>query len=46
MDILYNCRFEIREQREISVWYTGPFLALTVTFAHSISFTKKLNARQ
>jgi hypothetical protein len=30
MNIVYidKCRYEIREQRQIPVWYTGPFRAV------------------
>jgi hypothetical protein len=30
MDIIYTdkCRYEVQEQKEVPVWYTGPFRAL------------------
>jgi hypothetical protein len=33
MDIVYvdECRYEIQEQEEVPVWYTGPFRALLTT---------------
>jgi hypothetical protein len=33
MDIAYidKCRYEIKEQKEVPVWYTGPFRALVLS---------------
>jgi hypothetical protein len=32
MDIMYidKCRYDIQEQKEVTVWYTGPFRALDI----------------